>query len=173
MKDNRISDLNSILKSLKDDFFRNNTPKTASNEVASIYHFLPLESDELLEMRSNEFLSLESRFAIMNKHREFKALLKIGNHVFVDSYSKEFNSDIEFNKDSVRRCLHFLVDASYSAHDYHNCILYGEKLFNEIENNSNASFGPDRKDVLRALSMAYGRISQYDKSDYYAYLANK
>ena len=173
MKDNRIFGLNSMLKSLKDEFFSLNTPKTTSNEVASIYHYLTLERDELIELSSNEFLSLESRFAVMNKHREFKTLLKIGKYVFVDSYSNEFNLDIDFNKESVRRCIHFLIDASYSAQDYHNCIFYGEKLFTEIENNSNSSLDTVRKNVLMALSMAYCKISQYEKSDYYSYLANK
>jgi len=158
---------------MKDDFFRVNTPSTASNEVASTFHFLPLENEEINELISNQFMALESRFAILNKNRQFDSLLKIGQYIFIDAFSDNFNIDIDYKNSAVRQCLHFLVDASYSSQNYLKCILFGEKLLNEIENNSNFPFDPDKKDILIALSMAHGKISQFEKSEYYRYLANK
>jgi internalin A len=173
LKNNRFSELNSILKSMKVDFFKVNTPSTASNEVASAFHYLPFENEEINELMSNNFLALESRFAILNKNRIFDNLLTIGKFVFLEKHSNKFNEDIEYSNSAIKMCLHFLVDASYSSQDYHSCILYGEKLLNEIEHNSDSTFDPDKKDILIALSMAYGKISQYEKSDYYGFLANK
>jgi hypothetical protein len=60
-----------------------------------------------------------------------------------------------------------LVDASYSSQNYQSCILFGEKLLNEIQNYGNQHFDTDKKSVLLALSMAYGKISEFDKADYY------
>ncbi len=170
---NRISELNSILESIKVEFFRVNTPKTASNEVASAFHYLPLDNEEINELMSNNFLALESRFAILNKNRIFDSILTIGKFVFLEKHSNKFNEDIDFSNSATKTCLHFLVDASYSSHDFHSCILYGEKLIYEIEKNYNPPFDPNKKDILIALSMAYGNISQYEKSDYYQFLANK
>lgn len=169
----RILSLNDMLEHMKREFFSVNTPATASNEIASIYHFLPLEISEINELQSNDLIALESRFAIMNKHREFVSLIKIGKTVFIENNSNTFYSDLDYSNSNTRMCLNFLVDCCYSSVNYDLCILFGEKLLSELNRQSNILDTVNRKNLLMALSMAYLKKNQFDRSDYYRYLVDK
>jgi hypothetical protein len=149
----RLEQFNAFLEDIKAEFFSNNTPETASNEVASCYHFLPFKQEEKIELVSDVYDALESRFALLNKNGRIDTMILMAFKFFVDEEKGEWHNDINFNNSSLIGCLRFIVDGTLANKDFENGLCYGELLMNNWNDKRDLNARIENCDRLREVSI--------------------
>ena len=107
-----------------------NTLTKADVERVVVFKDLPLEKDEIQELLIDNYMPIESRFAVLNKQDFFSESIMITMVFLVDKTDDKtlYDSHLKIEKVSFRRILYFLCMALHQTNQFTLCQPYIDLL---------------------------------------------